>query len=710
MTGNQTGCPPDHRPVTGRPCGVCRRDQTLAAVIAAEPSLPSGTVTVAFHATITTSRAVGVLADALAADPSVLHTGAPPVVGRLVVELVTRGSTTFTMPSCHICARTGRPLTVTDQGGMCRRCVHRRGATACTHCHQIKPVAAHNEDGQPMCERCRRHRRGHRRCGLCHTTAAIARRARGGDPDVCVNCYRLPEAVCSRCHQRRPCNFVDSDAPICKGCAPRPTAVCARCDAERPVTARWAEGPVCEPCYRAALHRRGRCAGCDQQRRLVDPAGPDANRCADCAEVDLPGNHVCTDCGIEDRLFERGRCARCSLQRRTAALLADDQGHIPAVLEPVAAAIGAARQPYSTLNWLRNGVGAAILAELASSRMEATHHALDTHPNTRGADYLRRLLTAHGALPDRDDELARTDAWTAELLATIERDDDRRLVATYATWRVLRRLRARADRAQGPHTATRHARNQLTAAIALLDWLAARGLTLTQARQGDIDTWLTTGPAAHHIRDFIGWATQHGRCPPLTIPPATSATGTAMNPDERLDLLARLLHDDTLELTDRVAGSLLLAYAQPLSRITAITLDRIGRDGSGHVATIRFGNDGIRLPEPLASLTGTLIDTPRAYVGLRAPEPSPWLFPGGQPGRPLTPSRLGTRLRKLGIDARAARRAALIHLAAHLPAAVLADLLHLTPGTAVRWVNNAGGDWSRYAAALATETTNSPTQ
>ena len=675
MSGGQTGCPPEHPRTTGRPCGVCRRERTLATVVAAEPSLPTEMVVGAFDATVTSSRAVSVLADALTADPYVLQVGAPPVVGRLVVELVTRGSTTFAMPSCSVCGRTGRPLTATDQGGMCSRCAHRHGATACGHCQTVKPIAGRTVDGAPICERCRRHLRGQRRCG-----------------------------------QHQPCNFADGNDPICKRCAPRPTAVCARCGVDRAVTARWPEGPVCEACYRAALHRRGRCAACGQHRRLVDPAGPDANRCADCADVHLPGNHVCVGCGIEDRLYERGRCARCSLKRRTVALLADKHGRVPVVLEPVAAAIAAARQPYSALNWLRDGIGAALLAELASGRMAATHEALDAHRNVRGADYLRRLLIAHGVLDDRDDELARTQAWAGELLGTIERADDRRLVTTYATWRVLRRLRGRADRAQGPRTAIRHARNQLTAAIALLDWLAARGLTLAQASQGDIDTWLTTGPAANRVRDFLGWAAEQGHCPPLTVAPATFPTGTSMDPDERFEVLARLLHDDTLELTDRVAGSLLLAYAQPLSRITAITLDQIGRDDTGHLATIRFGNHDIVLPEPLAHLIGTLIDTPRAYVGLRAPNPSPWLFPGGQPGRPLTPSRLGARLGKLGIHARAGRRAALIHLAANLPAAVLADLLHLTPGTAVRWVNNAGGDWSRYAAALATETLTNQTE
>lgn len=42
----------------------------------------------------------------------------------------------------------------------------------------------------------------------------------------------------------------------------------------------------------------------------------------------------------------------------------------------------------------------------------------------------------------------------------------------------------------------------------------------------------------------------------------------------------------------------------------------------------------------------------------------------------------------------------MIHLAATLPAAVLARTLDITPLTAVRWVKAAGGDWGSYAAEL----------
>ncbi len=144
-------------------------------------------------------------------------------------------------------------------------------------------------------------------------------RARDGAPDICVNCYRMPDAVCSVCGKRRECNFADTDRPICPSCSPKSTAVCARCGAQRPPAARWPEGPVCDPCYTAALQHRGPCARCGARRRLVAPRGLHADTCADCAG--LPVTHTCTDCGIEDKLYERSRCARCSLRRRTTALL-----------------------------------------------------------------------------------------------------------------------------------------------------------------------------------------------------------------------------------------------------------------------------------------------------------------------------------------------------------------------------------------------------
>ncbi|HVB41141.1 MAG TPA: hypothetical protein VNF47_00365 [Streptosporangiaceae bacterium] len=96
------------------------------------------------------------------------------------------------------------------------------------------------------------------------------------------------------------------------------------------------------------------------------------------------------------------------------------------------------------------------------------------------------------------------------------------------------------------------------------------------------------------------------------------------------------------------------------------------RDGTVHV---RFGDHDVPVPEPLGAVLAELTRNGRTRTATGAPPTTPWLFPGGLPGQPITPCRLGGRLRALGIHATKFRRAALTGLAAQLPAAVLADLL-----------------------------------
>ena len=457
---------------------------------------------------------------------------------------------------------------------------------------------------------------------------------------------------------------------------------------------------MCDRCYRTALATRARCHGCGQTRRLVHPPGLSATTCVDCAGI--AASHVCVDCGIEDKLYERGRCDRCALRRRVHELLATADTTVPAQLAPVAGAIANAPVARSALNWLRNSAGAALLGDIAAGRVALTHDALDAHPRPRAADYLRSVLVAHHVLPDRDDDLARFQHWATDTLTAVDRSADRRLLTTYATWHVTHRLRARAARNTSPRTPTASARQHLRAASALLDWVAAEGLTLSTVGQGEIDRWLLTGPAAYRARDFLLWATEHRHVSAVTVPPVAAATGAAMHPDTRWQVARRLLHDDTLEPADRVAGSLVLLYAQQLTRIVAMTTnDVVHRDGR---VTVRFGAHGIDVPQPLAGLITALAEQGHRS-GIGAPVTSNWLFPGHQPGRPLHPSHLGRRLRAIGVPTMTGRRAALLDLAAKLPAAVLAELLGLHPTTAVNWVNNAAGDWNTYAASLVQDRT-----
>src|SRR5262249_1869801 len=140
-------------------------------------------------------------------------------------------------------------------------------------------------------------------------------------------------------------------------------------------------------------------------------------------------------------------------------------------------------------------------------------------------------------------------------------------------------LRASAAAAGRPRTPTAHARNNIRAAAGLLAWLRGRGTELAACGQADIDQWLRTGPSACLARDFLAWAASRGHCQRLSIPAPPRATGPAISQDQRWTLTAQLLHDTTLDPTDRVAGCLLLLYGQPLSRIAAMTTSQVTRRG-----------------------------------------------------------------------------------------------------------------------------------
>ncbi len=677
--------------------GEQRHRQVVAAVLTADPALTLAQVKAAVMVVANHPAALRSLAAALTADPAALAIGAPPVVGQLVTALRAHGASSLPVPSCVTCAREGLPLTRSlAAAGVCARCRRRELAQACVRCGVIKPVAGRDKERRPVCARCAD--RPQRTCGRCGRVRRIALRAHGDRPDICDGCYQMPTADCSRCGRHRPCSFASTAAPVCAACAPRRVAACARCGQLAQPTANWPEGPVCDGCYTTALRQRGPCASCHSTRRLVAPPGPESTLCADCAGV--PVTHACTDCGREDKLYERGRCERCALRRRTGKLLSAGGEQFPVALTDVHDAIINTPAPRSALNWLRRGAGARLLADIAAGELACTHQALDDHPQARAADYLRHVLVASGALPARDEALARLESWLSSTLLADLTTEHRGLLQAYASWRVLRRLRRRSADNPQARTATSYARTQLLTARRFLTWLDQQALPLRECRQVHVDDWLTHGPAGYPVRDFLLWASAHQHCPPLGVPTLGRTTGPAIDGDQRWTLLARLLHDDTLDLTDRVAGAILLCYGQQLSHIAVITTDQIHRHRAS--VSVRFGTHDITVPEPLAGLLTELLDTGRRHLGVGTPRaPSPWLFPGHLPGRPITPARLGERLRAVGLRALPGRRATLLQLAAEVPAAVLADLLHLSAGTATRWTRDAGGDWSRYAASLA---------
>jgi hypothetical protein len=436
------------------------------------------------------------------------------------------------------------------------------------------------------------------------------------------------------------------------------------------------------------------------------PGGPVSGGLSPCPAGARPGTDAscgCPDCGQPGRRHV-GRCARCTLHRRLRDLLGDELGVIPAELRGLCHSLTAVTAPSTVATWLDRSAAPAILRDIKSRKRPLTHGALDALPAGKPVEHLRSVLVATGTLPPRDEQMARLERWITVTIAGRDDRGERELVHRYAVWHLLRRLRRRTGGAETTYAQLVGVRRHVRAAINLLDWLAARDLTLATARQGDLDTWIASGEATgcREAGHFVRWATKH-KLASLDFP-ATRWNGpaSAIDTEARWEQARQLLHDDTLKPDDRVAGLLVLLYAQWPSVISRLTLDHV--QASDHQIRLHLGREPVILPEPLASLVRQLVATRRGHAALGDQQTSPWLFPGGQPGRPISAYQLAERLRQLGIRSAQSRSTALFQLATDLPAAILARMLGIHINVATAWQRASAGDWAAYAADISHRT------
>jgi hypothetical protein len=163
-----------------------------------------------------------------------------------------------------------------------------------------------------------------------------------------------------------------------------------------------------------------------------------------------------------------------------------------------------------------------------------------------------------------------------------------------------------------------------------------------------------------------------------------------LSEDDRWRLLTKCLHDTNLPTDLRVAGALLLLYGLPLTRIVELTRDHLDRPGATTARNLRIatGSPAMVVPPALGRLLTQLPATPRNPSALALIEPTEqpaWLFPGRSAHGNVNASVIAKRLKGQAIHTRASRNAALIALAADLPASVLSDLFGISITSALQW-------------------------
>lgn len=515
---------------------------------------------------------------------------------------------------------------------------------------------------------------------------------------LCTTCYRRhwrpPPGICTVCHRERPCHHTGTDRAVCPSCL-RGLLLepCAFCGKTAKVVARSKHGPMCPTCEYRAHNTTVCCVRCE---RVARPALENRSICRACAGE--PIGPSCRSCGAaETSNYADGRCARCILGERLDTLA--DQGDPAAVaqLRPYLAALREGPQPRTVLGWMRYSGSYLTLTELVAGTVVLSHEALDEIERGQSTLYLRAALIRHGALPPREEGDAFA-PWLAHEIARLPDSEDRTHLRAFATWQIQRDLQLRGRRGQTRRSSRDLARTRVKTAAALIRWLHAQELSLSDLRQHQVDAWLADGATTSwRVRAFIEWARPRGIVGAVEVPRLKDRDlGDALDDEERLAIVRRLLDDTTIDLRDRVAGCLVLVFAQAISRVVLLRTDDV-RIVDATVA-IRFGSQYTEIPEPLGALVLALKADPRGLASTGAALGDDWLFPGALVGSPMSNERMQRRLGPLGISGRSGRGSALMRLAREIPAPILADLLGIHENTAAGWTRAAGGQWARYAA------------
>lgn len=458
----------------------------------------------------------------------------------------------------------------------------------------------------------------------------------------------------------------------------------------------WPAEQLCHSCFYAAMRTYGICPICGHDGVLPGRDGRTDPRpiCLSCAGI--PGNYRCAICNTEGQLYRDGQCARCALRDDLTNLMVVDNAADPVTMDAIVEILCKVDRPESILSWKRSPTVRALLTGLASGNIPLSHAGLDAAGQNRQVSHLRSVLEHNGLLRQRDEPLARFQSWLASKLDAICEPTVRAPVEQFATWHHLHRLRRISTSGQTSHGPTHSARQEINETIKFLNWLhETHQRTAATCLQQDIDEWVATGPTTRtKIRMFVAWTKKSRINTALSIDTHQAKSTRLLTQDQRLTWIKELLTGDVDSLPYRVAGTLLLLYAQPLIRIVALPTTAIVV--APQETRILLAAEPIPVPELFADMLKRHLHTRpnlRTAGGMAA---NPWLFPGHRPGKHLDPHTMRMALRTMGINLLAARNSALQSLVTEMPPPVVAHLLGYSHNCTQRHAYLAAQPWSRY--------------
>ena len=366
-------------------------------------------------------------------------------------------------------------------------------------------------------------------------------------------------------------------------------------------TPSWPDEQLCNSCFYTAMRTRGICPICGHDGVLPGRTNRTDSRpvCLACAGI--PKNYRCTTCDIEGQIYRGGQCARCALRDDLTALMVVGAAD-PVIMGTIVDILCGVDRPESILTWKRSPIVRALLTGLAGGDIPLSHDGLDAAGQGRQVSHLRSLLEHNGLLPHRDEHLARFQCWLDSKLDAIcgrpyEHQSNSSPPGIICNVYVETRRQGKPPMAQ-----THSAQQEITETIKFLTWLHEHHhRTAASCRQQDVDEWLATGPTTRtKIRTFFAWTNKSKINTAVRLENRQARTIRLLTQDQRLAWIHGLLTGDIESLPYRVAGTLLLLYAQPLVRIVALKTTAV--DVTDDEMRISLGAAPAPVPVPFADM------------------------------------------------------------------------------------------------------------
>lgn len=248
------------------------------------------------------------------------------------------------------------------------------------------------------------------------------------------------------------------------------------------------------------------------------------------------------------------------------------------------------------------------------------------------------------------------------------------VIRRYIRWHHQRRMNHMDEVTRGTYL---RAKQEVTVAIDLLNWLTSHDIKLPDLQQSHLDVWQAEGPTTRRIAGrFLKWAIKTKATPAgLTIVPHRRGTSPRLAKPRQDQALQQVIHTNGLETRDRAAAILILVFGQQAENIARLTWDDVAI--TEDFVTIQLGTIQITLPDPLAQPWLELAANPGHELTAAHPN-TKWVFRGTSPGRHIHLGYLTTRLSKL-FSIRAARLGTLHELTKLAPVAIIAETLGYSP-------------------------------